>query len=180
MWARRLKDPTLTSPWLADANTGWELTSPGRLHQSWGTHPQAGQQVRAGRGADGRGREGGGGGEVRGLRGWDHSWQHPLGTSRKLFCLPTDRERELRLMDLATLMPAAGLEQQSWLCCAAKVPSCLPSSGAYHLLGLEPELGEKRPSSPPSPQMLSAPGACASGGGTRAQIPAVCVCSACL
>lgn len=65
---------------------------------------------------------GGGGGEVRGLRDRDHSWQHPLGTARKLFCLPTDRERELRLMDLATFMPAAGLEQQSWLCSATKVP----------------------------------------------------------
>lgn len=30
MWARRLKDPTLTSPWRVDGNTGWELTSPGR------------------------------------------------------------------------------------------------------------------------------------------------------
>ena len=105
---------------------------------------------------------------MRGLRDQDHSWQHPLGTARKLFCLPTAGESELRLTDLA--MSAARLELQSWLCSAAKVP-LMPSlfRGATTCWVLSQPLLSL------SPQMLSLPGACASDGGTRAQIYAVCV-----
>lgn len=39
MCARRLTDPTLTSPGRSDTIAGRDLTSPNQLHPSWGTHP---------------------------------------------------------------------------------------------------------------------------------------------
>lgn len=93
MGARRLKDPTLTSPRRADAITGRDLTSHARLHPSRGTHPQASRRVRAGRKNARRGREGRWRGGGRGLRGRDSGWQHPLGAAPKLVCLLTAGER---------------------------------------------------------------------------------------